>query len=155
MLIRNSKNINRSRKFYCFGPPWLFDSVMAQASTHTKSANQAPVHKEICHFFQLSMSLTVVKNRPSRNWAFSCSEKSKLLSNQEEFSKIARESATWDPSAQNPCPGFLKFITVCSKIAPEVGCLLIDGKFQTESFCLFSAICYNGFAFWSRLWEEF
>jgi hypothetical protein len=34
---------------------------MAQASTHTKSANQAPVHKEICHFFQLSMSLTVVK----------------------------------------------------------------------------------------------
>jgi hypothetical protein len=28
---------------------------------------------------------------------------------------------------------------------------LIDGKLQIESFCLFSAICYNGFA----LWEEF
>ena len=69
---------------------------------------------------QISATL---ENWPSRNMDFSRSEKCKPLLNQVEFSQTPCDSTKWDPSAQNPCFGFLQFVIVFSKIAPEVDCL--------------------------------
>ena len=69
---------------------------------------------------QISATL---ENQPSQNMDFSRSDKCNLLSNQVKFSQIAHDSTKWEPSTQNPCAIFLKFITVCSYIAPKVDCL--------------------------------